>query len=416
MRPQKILVIDTETSGKPIRISGSRRCESYPDPRHLIAYDKSRLLEITAKKYKQSEKITLFCNAGDIPKSSFTTNYEKYIAIKGIPTACVIEMIIPYLKWCDYIVGQNILFDLNILASECVRESAKAKPLIEIGLLEYDIFDEAYQLIMSMIRDCRYGCTLEMALAAGVEPRYSCLADLVSTYNTDHNFRSDLTTLRYHNSYDDVIACEFIYETIVKFMNRIPESILEITDEIYPATIYGTESELEGLNKLELRLNLAVFKFYHEQLNSQYSIMYGSGKSIFLIKEIKKVRLFSKDSIYKLNGETFYCNLLVEDHIDICEKCNAETIGCGYCSSCSDCDIVFDKATEFVNMSRNCGWIKLSEFKTMLPKTKRKRSGCLDIETSKMGRNITIPMEKASFYIENRIYEYFSLKIGSVKI
>lgn len=415
MHQQRILIIDIETSGKPIKNVGSRKCECYTDPKYLIAYDKARLLEITVKKYKQSDSLTLICDCSDIPKSSFTTNYDKYISKGGIAISSVLESIIPYLQWCDYIVGQNVLFDLNILASEYIRESENAKSLIELGLLDSDIFSDAYQLIMSLIKDCRYGCTLEMALASGVDSRFSCLADLVSTYNTDHNYRADLANLQYHNSYDDVIACEFVYETITKFMNRIPKCIREITDEVYPPKTLGSLTD-ETLNKLELELNYPVFEFYHKQLESQYSIMYGSGKSVFLIREIKKIRLFSLNSKYILNDVTHYCNLLVESHIDICGKCECETIGSGYCSDCGNCDLIFKKATEFVNMSCNSGWLKVTEFKCMLPKSKHKRTGCLNIETSKIGRNLAIPMEKASFYIENRLYEQFSLKVGSAKI
>lgn len=409
-----MLFIDIETSGKPVRKAGCRRCESYPDPKYLIAYEKSRLLEITIK---DTETLTLFCDITNLPKSSFTTNYDKYIGGTNTKSiSSVLEDVYPHIKSCDFVVGQNVLFDLNILASEYFRESANAQPLIEIGLLDEDIFMDAYEKIMLLIRECRYACTLEMATSVGVDPRFSRLADLVSNYNTDFNYRADLEELKYHNSLDDVIACEFVYGVINKFMNRIPQSIMDITDEIYPTSHLG-DPDAKTEHELELKLKPAIFDFYHEKLESQYSVMYGSGRCVFSIKEIKKVRLFSLDSKYKLDGKTRYCNLLIDDYIDICGKCGSETIGSGYCSECSDAiNVIFEKATEFINMKCDGGWIKFTDVKSLIPKMKHKRSGFLELEIKKNGRSNTVQMEKISFYIDNRIYEQFSLKVGSVKI
>jgi len=417
------LVIDLETTGLPITRNYARRCERYPNPKYNIAYDQSRLLSISVLPTTQTEPILFIRDDGEIPDSAY--NYEanrgKYKSRKSAPMTDIICKLLPYFSVNNLVfIGHNILFDLNILANECLRCSAESELLIEIGTYDRDIFSELHDIIMLAISEYRYRCTMEMAKMLGIDDKDIGLSSVVNVLNTDSNYCGEMLALQYHESEDDVKACAYVFKIINQFLNQIPKSIDEITDSIYDPHILGS-TETATKYKLELKLKYNTFLFYHKKLNSARSVLYASERAEFFIEEINEL-LFSIDGFCTIidlatNEKTVkYVPYLVVDYVDKCISCNTDTISDGKNVRCTNCcinDYIFEKAEEFNKMNSKSIHITASEFAAMIPKHGIRRSRRLNIETGKKGRSYSVPNDKASFYINNKLYEYFSLKIGS---
>lgn len=435
----RYLFIDLETTGLPITRNYARRCERYPNPKYNIVYDSSRILSVSLLEQhsggQENEPELLIRDERELANVEFKTNKGKYKGRKCMSMMDIIERIYKRINpdpdidphkrvdGAPSFVGHNVLFDLNILANECLRCSAEAKPLIELDVYSKDIFSELHDIIMLAIKEYRYCCTLEMAKMIGIEDKDTQLSSVVRILNSNDNYCGELESLQYHESEDDVRACAFVFRIANLFMNQIPESIDAITDEVYDTFEKGSQQMKNTKFKLQLKLQYNTFEYYHNSLKSLYSVKYASGKSEFYIEDIPNEHIFSMDGKYvitDLNSEIATVSrsaMLVSDEVDYCVDCDKKLIGKGRCTNCCINDIIFEKTEEFIKMSvDNTIYTKLSDFKNTLPKHSFRRSRSLNIETIKSGRSITIPYLKALFYVNNRIYEYFSLKVGSAKV
>ncbi len=93
-------------------------------------------------------------------------------------------------------------------------------------------------------------------------------------------------------------------------------------------------------------------------------------------------------------------------------------IGMAICDKCIN-DDVFRFAEQFGAIEADfSNTISVTELKARLKDVKgnARRNGVLTIETHKKGRSLVIPLNKVEFYSANRLYEYFSIKVGSAKL
>jgi DNA polymerase III epsilon subunit-like protein len=120
-----ILFIDTETTGLPETIG----FDKYYDPVETKYYDKSRLLELAYIICNEKQEIIKkkeFIITPDnflVSNSHFHGITDEIIADKGQNICDVFDEFEKDLQEVDLIVAHNMLFDMNIVASECCRYS-----------------------------------------------------------------------------------------------------------------------------------------------------------------------------------------------------------------------------------------------------------------------------------------------------
>ncbi len=163
---KRLLFIDIETSGLPLTRKRTRRTEKYPSPNINIAYDKSRLLTVSVEfvdhfsERKSDDHFPPgrksdndFVNTKSwvrkpLDDACYTTNKGKYKGDYDIKT--ILDELTPYFA-CDYVIGHNVLFDLNIIANEAYR-----------------INHPLYEHIVDIMKSCKYFCTLIMPYPTGL--------------------------------------------------------------------------------------------------------------------------------------------------------------------------------------------------------------------------------------------------------
>ena len=415
---KRLLFIDIETSGLPLTRKRTRRTEKYPSPNINIVYDKSRLLTASVEFVNHfsgrksddhfppgRKSDNDFVNTKSwvrkpLDDACYTTNKGKYKGDYDIKT--ILDELTPYFA-CDYVIGHNVLFDLNIIANEAYR-----------------INHPLYEYIVDIMKSCKYFCTLIMAKMLGIEDRDISLSSVVTKLNVGDIYAS--TSYSYHDSCEDVKATKFIFDVGTTKINAIPAEIDEITDIIYPPTTYvfsGTENTSGTENMLVMKVKEYAFNYYKKVFNASRAVYYASGKAEFHVTEVSELP-YTNDGLYHLNGTTYDCNFDADGYETECESCGLPAISLvgevvGSCSKCIN-DNEFIAAQQFISMEANFDEIIVaSEFKKTIPKS-GKRMATLVIETRKKGRSLVLPKNKVDFYMANHIYKYFSLTVGSSKI
>lgn len=402
---KRLLFIDTETSGLPLTRKRTRRTEKYPSPSINIAYDKSRLLTVSVKFVGTNNDHDFVDTKSWLRKpldkcdSCYTINKCKFKEEHDIKT--ILDELIPYFT-CDYVVGHNVLFDINIIANEAYR-----------------INHPLYEHIIGVIKSCKYFCTLIMAKILGIDDRDISLSSVVTKLNVGDTYTS--ASYSYHNSDDDVEATKFIFDTGITKINAIPTEIDNITDIIYPPEVhvFGTENTSDTKNTLVMKVKEYAFNYYKKVFNASYAKYYASGKAEFHVTEVSEIP-YTEDGLYYLNDVAYDCNFDADGYETECGNCGLPAISLvgevvGVCSKCVN-DNEFIAAQQFIEMEANFDEVVVaSEFKKTIPKS-GKRMATLIIETRKKGRSLVLPKNKVDFYMANHIYKYFSLTVGSSKI
>jgi len=409
---KRLLFIDLETSGLPLTRKGARRIDKYPSPTINIAYSRSRLLTLSCNlcdfdgKLTSTYKKLWIRDNTDLDDASYTTNKGKY---KGDTPIRDIITQFNELEW-DYVIGHNVLFDLHILAHEA------------------RIVDECYKRIMSAINECKYFCTLTMSKRLGVDESRTKLCDVVSELNHD----GKPTSFTYHDSCDDVLATMMIFELGMTMM-YVPKSIDALTDLIYAAVVAAAAPDVaDKVDKAAVpdvadkvdkaaaataTLDEYAFKHYVSVLSPSHAVMYPSGRCVFTINHDRHItQMFSLDGTYTYNGVTYDCHLLC-DEPGKC-PCGSAIIGSGLCTKCAVAeDVIIAAGDEFLAMKPDHSFVdSMSYVKTYIPKSTGKRMRCLPIEITKKGRSNMLPMNKVEFYVDKKLYKYYSMGVGASKI
>lgn len=157
----RVLILDTETTGLPIIPYSELSPECiYPDYTNMKSYDNSRIVQVSyyyTEKYNPKEKYEL--NSFVIKPHNYIITDDnlgtKYHNItreeikKGQTLQVILETKLrPILENCDYIIGYNVFFDINILLNElCRLDKYKNRDNLINNILEHknskNIFDAA---------------------------------------------------------------------------------------------------------------------------------------------------------------------------------------------------------------------------------------------------------------------------------
>jgi DNA polymerase III epsilon subunit-like protein len=430
LRGKRNLIIDTETTGLPICRSKMPKHMKYPNPKYSIAYSSARLISVAFilddsinDNISDINKCHFIRNNSDLDKSLYKTNGAKFADGVGVSIREILDSIQSVVERCDYIVGHNVLFDINIIAHEAYLAN---HPL--------------YEILMSKIDSVSYFCTLEAATRMGVDSRFSTLEDVYKFMNDGYAFSAQ--KLEFHDAMDDVKACSLILDRMIANSFTIPAKILAIMDEIYPPNIFindvNKDINCEDNNiTLKIYLYCNGFDFYREKISYSHCSYNAAGLAIFqgVSNDIGKIKFQSINGVYILetrcnsefNSELHKCYYAIYDDIYKCnnllrheftstETCGELTLGYETCDKCADSTSVYEAYNQLIEIPFNqFNTYTTAEVKSLIPKDKSRRSGIIELEVYKRGRSNTVSADKVDFYIKHEMYKYFSLKIGSVK-
>jgi len=184
----ELLVFDTETTGLPKLISFN----VYNDPQELKYYDSARMIEIAYIIYSKQgtevlrKEFLIKPDGFEINNSNIHGITFKHANEKGIDIRDVLEEIHQDLNNMSSVklIAHNILFDINILVSECYR---------------YNKLN-----LVNKLKQCKTTCTMQMGMRVLNVP--FCLK-LVMLYRT--LFRKYIE--QDHRALSDVEICSSCY-------------------------------------------------------------------------------------------------------------------------------------------------------------------------------------------------------------
>jgi len=118
----KIMFVDTETTGLPITIG----FDNYHHPSNIDKYNPSRVIELGYLVYENDKLIKEYdslIRPDDFLVSNThihgITQYDT--EVKGKSIIEVFSEMLKDLEGVDYIIGHNIMFDINVILAECYR-------------------------------------------------------------------------------------------------------------------------------------------------------------------------------------------------------------------------------------------------------------------------------------------------------
>jgi DNA polymerase III epsilon subunit-like protein len=119
-----LLFFDLETTGLPIRESFN----VYPNYKELKYYDSSRVISLAFylyddKQHLLSKSYNIIYPDFEVKNSEIHKITENIAKTEGIRWNDIIEVIDTYISKADFLVGHNVDFDINVLASELFRRN-----------------------------------------------------------------------------------------------------------------------------------------------------------------------------------------------------------------------------------------------------------------------------------------------------
>ena len=183
------IIIDLETTGLP----QNRGYMNYYNPSDFQHYDSSRIIEISYSILDENHiKIKHFSSLITIPEDTQMTNPVSHITIEmlnrsGNNIGVVFKELLEDVKTCGTMVAHNILFDLNVLLSECYRHND-------------------HELIHH-INDMNMMCTMALSISKKMKNK-----KLISVY--EELFKEK--AIESHRASNDVEICSKIYLELIK--------------------------------------------------------------------------------------------------------------------------------------------------------------------------------------------------------
>jgi DNA polymerase III epsilon subunit-like protein len=189
--PRYAFILDTETTGLPLRIVSSRYCK----PERTFLYDSARIVEIAwsvvdIQTHAETERWT-----GLLRPDGFRIPAD---AVHGIPHAEaerdgrgwdeVLPRVADAVRKCSFFVGHNVHFDADVLLAECFRHGRAD--------------------IATLIRKCTWHCTMTMGCLPG--QKYPTLSDLYTRLYPDDT----APTVR-HRATEDKDRCRACYTALL---------------------------------------------------------------------------------------------------------------------------------------------------------------------------------------------------------
>lgn len=134
------IVLDIETTGLPT-VNGFN---SYKDPKLIKNYDSSRVVQIAIGVYDNKQNEKEFYNILINPENKFYINNYKFHGItqeKASKEGIIFKKFIPIFEKIllntDLIIGHNINFDVNVLASELYRNNEQNLAKMFLNIKRY---------------------------------------------------------------------------------------------------------------------------------------------------------------------------------------------------------------------------------------------------------------------------------------
>jgi DNA polymerase III epsilon subunit-like protein len=399
---RKLLILDTETSGLPMTRSKVPKHVKYPNPKFSFAYDSARILSLAyiAVDYSVSSDIIasnyLIRNNSDLDKKKYTTNQDKYPDKTGSNIKDILNDLNKWIDWCDCVVGHNILFDMNIILHEMIICNISSN-------------------IESKLNKSQYFCTLDEASRLCSSGRDLNLQSFYMLMNSGSEYSDQKIT--FHEALDDVKAVKIIVERIMDNSYEIPSGILEIIEEIYPST----EIIHEGISTHELILSSSetLFHFYIKRIDFVTAKCNAAGTLRFgltdeQLQSINLSNLYTNSGLYSLDGESGYCRI-GGSSIFKCD-CGNEEIDYEICEACGDSTSILEKYYNIPTEINTFCLYSIAEVKDRVPKDKGRRSKTITLKVVKKGRSNYVSSNAVDYYIDNKLYIYFSLLIGKTKV
>ena len=223
---KKILFYDVETTGLIKTLRGVKPEEEYPDYKELEKYDKTRIVSIGwlyMKEFDYEYEIVLENISECIIKPVGFKIPDDSIKIHGITNEIaneegkkiksVLKKIGKIIKDCDYIIGYNIYYDINVLLSELYRKKR----------------NKTIEKILKMKEDKKIICLGQISTQEAKPEKFYKYSNYAIPKQTDvykKCFNEELENA--HNAKSDVLGMikimYWIYENKCKIKGEISEN------------------------------------------------------------------------------------------------------------------------------------------------------------------------------------------------
>ena len=190
------IVFDTETTGLPI--FKNTIGNAFHDPKELEYYDRSRLVEISLFKLDDqnniTNKFTKIIRPTNVElKNNFCENIHgityDYAIANGEDLQDVLKQVYEFINDCDTLIAHNILFDNNILLSECYRLN--------------------YEELITKMETMNLVCTKELGKIKMNNYKFPKLIELFNYLYPNDN------TIQHHRAESDTLMCYKCYLKMV---------------------------------------------------------------------------------------------------------------------------------------------------------------------------------------------------------
>lgn len=317
IKNKKILIFDLETTGLPEIIKEKKYTdEEYYDPIDFKKYNSSRIVEIayvfindfdfkTIKDLKINidvikKYIRKPIDFNEIPEESIKYHKITYEIAKS--KGIVLEKILDdelsdALEQCDYIIGHNIIFDINVLLSELYRlpKDKKHKNIIN-----------DYNNLKNIKENKMYLCTARMGQNI-LKKTY--MPKLENLYNKLCNKKS----IDFHHATDDVYAVLLILQ---KFIDKYDELHKYNNKKVNVGKKWDDVEKNKLIKELEKKMSIEEISKIHGR--NEGGIMSERKRLIVydIIKGINKDDLCKKYNLSKSEIKNYYKN--DNDSLDYC--------------------------------------------------------------------------------------------------
>ena len=220
LKNKKIFIVDTETTGLPIRKPKIYTPAQYYNYKDYEKYDPSRMVQLswTIMHVIDNSKTDIIKDymikpsGFIIPDSKFHNVTHKIAMEKGFELSQLVLILLQDLNSVDFIIGHNIWFDINIIMSELSRLVTSNK--IEPELLQHtkNCMKTIYKLAKNNKIVCSGVFSKNILKLKSHHPKYFKMPKLIELYKYYYGEEFE----NQHDSKYDVLA---LLKCIVKTCN-----------------------------------------------------------------------------------------------------------------------------------------------------------------------------------------------------
>lgn len=323
----------------------------------------------------KENKITIVTNETDLEINTDITSTENTINL--------LHKILINLQY-KTMISFNSIYCLHLLASYVYKNFSVYDFLIEMGEIEDNTGKLVYDILTDYIENLNYFCLKQHVMS--IQPDlFDYSTEVICSYLHLEEYKAN-----------SIIVNLFMCLQNLRFG--------QISSDIKDLIILLNPSED---NQIEYRGKMISGKF-----NSTF------------LRHYNGEQIFTDDGFYKYQDEYYRCNYTFTYLSIKCYKCGNSyccNIVSAKCPNCMVDDNAIDQLKKQLDMivPDYSATYKTPEIKDALKSANRlnsKRNFCYEPEVKKIGRSNCVAKNIIDFYIENKMYEIYSLKIGSVKL